>query len=534
MSSKHISRFPKPLLADLVAGRWLPIVGAGFSCNAVLPASKEMPAWDKLGKDLAAEMADYPYTGALDAISAYSHEYSRTKLVERLSDLLHIDSAQPGKAHKAFCSIQFDIVCTTNFDFLLEKQYALTPRYCRPVIDEDQLSVANQHSSVALLKLHGDLHHPQRMVVTEEDYDLFLDRYPLLATYLANLLITRSGVLIGYSLDDPDFRQIWQVISNRLGTLRRPAYAIVVDARPAEIARYDRRGVKVISLTGSRARYGETLAEAFEELRDYVEANIIPQSKVTKEAPLKELSLPRGAVSRLCFFAVPFALQSIYRERIFPLAARHGLVPVTADEVIGPGENVMGKIDALISRASAVVIDATTSNTLLEAQIAISKLGHERVLLITVDDNELPSDLTLVPCLLRPKGEIPEKAAFLQAADAWFASVAKAIAPQLLDEPQRLLSLREYRAAVISAVTVLESALSQRMQANTQARTRPPSYSELLQWAQQSQLLGARRVRQIQEWIQVRNAAVHTQQAVPPHKAREIVSGVSELITQLQ
>jgi hypothetical protein len=37
MAAKHISKFPKPLLDDLVAGRWLPIVGAGFSRNAVLP-----------------------------------------------------------------------------------------------------------------------------------------------------------------------------------------------------------------------------------------------------------------------------------------------------------------------------------------------------------------------------------------------------------------------------------------------------------------------------------------------------------------
>jgi hypothetical protein len=533
MSSKHIGKFPKPLLADLVEGRWLPIVGAGFSCNAVLPAKKTMPAWDKLGKDLAAEMADYPYTGALDAISAYAHEYSRARLVERLSDLLHIDIAQPGKAHKAFCSMQFDVVCTTNFDFLLEKQYALAPRYCRPVIDEDQLSLADKRSSVALLKLHGDLHHPQRMVVTEEDYDSFLAKYPLLATYLANLLITRTGILIGYSLDDPDFRQVWQVIANRLGRLRRQAYAIVVDARPAEIARYERRGVKVLSLAGSRAKYGEILAEAFEALRDYVETNIIHVSNVTKEAALKELSLPKGTVSRLCFFAVPFAVQSIYREKVFPLAVRHGLVPVTADEVIEPGANVMGKIDALISRASAVVIDATTTNTWLEAAMAATKLGPQRVLLITVDRSAIPSDLQGLTCLLRPKDEIPDDTTFLQATDSWLEAVAKAIAPRLLDEPQRLLRLREYRAAVISAVTMLESALNQRMQEAGEVRPRPASFSELLDWAQKVQLLDAPTVRDIRGWIQVRNAAVHTQQSVSAHVARSIVSAVSALISQL-
>jgi len=55
--------------------------------------------------------------------------------------------------------------------------------------------------------MHGDIRHPKRLVVTEPDYDDFLTNYPLIATYLSNLLITKTAVFIGYSLDDPDFRK---------------------------------------------------------------------------------------------------------------------------------------------------------------------------------------------------------------------------------------------------------------------------------------------------------------------------------------
>src|SRR5205807_274375 len=103
------------------------------------------------------------------------------------------------KVHRAFCSIAFDVVATTNFDFLLETQYDASRRYCRPVIEEDHLSVNTRDAGTLLLKFHGDLHHPGRLVATEEDYDAFLDRYPLLATFISNLLITRTAVLIGYS-----------------------------------------------------------------------------------------------------------------------------------------------------------------------------------------------------------------------------------------------------------------------------------------------------------------------------------------------
>jgi len=212
MSAKYIKYFPKPLLDDLVESRWLPVVGAGMSKNADLPPGKSLPLWNELGKLIAEDISDYSYFNALDALSAYEHEFGRPKLIERLSDLLLVNESRPGKVHRAFCSIPFDIVCTTNFDFLLERQYELTPRPCTPIVDEEQLSVRVGAASASLLKLHGDLNHPNRLVVTEEDYDGFLSHYPLVATHLSNYLITRTAVLIGYSLDDPDFRQLWQVI----------------------------------------------------------------------------------------------------------------------------------------------------------------------------------------------------------------------------------------------------------------------------------------------------------------------------------
>jgi hypothetical protein len=252
MATKHLQNFPRPLLDDLVAGRWLPIVGAGFSRNAVLPQGKTMPLWNDLGELLAGDLGDYAATSALDAISAYEHEFSRPKLMERLTELLLVDTARPGKAHKAFCEIPFDLVCTTNFDFLLERQYESVPRHCTPLVDEDQLSINLREAGVGLLKLHGDLHHPTRMVVTETDYDKFLDKYPLLATFLANLLITRTAVMIGYSLDDPDFRQVWQIVGERLGRHRRTAYTVSVRAKRTDITRFERRGVHVINISGGK------------------------------------------------------------------------------------------------------------------------------------------------------------------------------------------------------------------------------------------------------------------------------------------
>jgi SIR2-like domain len=400
-STKFLSYFPKPLLDDLVNGRWLPVVGAGMSMNAILQRPAKMPLWGDLAKHFAAELREYEPTGVLDAISAFEHEFGRTTLIERLADLLHINKAQPGAAHKEFCSLPFDIVCTTNFGFLLEKQYDLElyeNRSIHLVVDEDQLSINLGVSGTLLLKLHGDLRHPKRIIITESDYDGFLSNYPLIATYLSNQLITKTAVFVGYSLDDPDFRQIWHVVSNRLGRARRMAYAIVVNARPGDTARFERRGVKVINLPGARDHYGEVLADAFRELREYRREHAGPTLKPTDEKSLEQLLLPRNAVTRLCFFALPLEVLPFYRERIFPLAENAGFVPVTAADVVNLGESVSAKIDTLIDRAAVMVVLLTSAWTRAEFGKALARqeqsIGSNRMPLrivsIVTESSQVP------------------------------------------------------------------------------------------------------------------------------------------------
>lgn len=505
-----------------------------MSRNAVVPSGLKVPLWDELGRELAEDLQDYPYAGALDAVSAYAHEYGRPRMVERVAEALLINEARPGDAHKAFCSILFDIVCTTNVDFLLERQYEATPRYCRPIVDEDHLAVNDRSNVTALLKLHGDVHHPARLVLTEEDYDTFLDKYPLLATYLANLLITRTAVLIGYSLDDPDFRQVWQVVGERLGKARRLAYAVMVDAKGTEIARFARRGVKVISLPGSRAKYSQVLATAFEELREHMQTHLIAASHVTEEEPLTEFSLPQEAITRLCFFAVPLTLQPQYRDQVFPLAERVGLVPVTAADVIAPGENYTAKIDAIMRRSMAAVVDVTTQNTALELAMLRGMRRPLQTLVVVEDGAVLPSDLANQVVAKRTKGPIADQPALLRFFEAWFQRVATDIEPQLAEEPLRLLTVREYRAAVISAMTQLESLLRTSLEKDEKLLGRAYSIGPLADLATTRELLTAMEHKRIRDWMRTRNMAVHSQQNVTRSKATEIVNGILAIARRLR
>jgi hypothetical protein len=540
MAPKHVAHFSKPLLEDLVNGRWLPVVGAGMSLNAKLPPPAKMPLWPELGKSFADELLDYSPTSVLDGISAYEHEYGRARLIERLGELLHVNRAQPGLAHKEFFTLPFDIVCTTNFDFLLENRYDLERQNNRtvyPVVEEDQLSI-NITTGTLLLKLHGDVRHPRRLVVTEADYDAFLTNYPLIATYLANLLITKTAVFIGYSLDDPDFRQIWHLVASRLGKTRRMAYAIMVNARPGDIARFERRGVKVVNLPGTREKYGDVLAEAFAELREYRREHAGPTLKPTEEKPLEQFLLPRDAMSRLCLFATPLEVLPFYRENVFPLAEAAGFVPVTAADVVNLGESTSAKIDTLIDRATVMVVDATSPYTQFELSLAVSRSQEEstrlnrqplQIIPVVTEFAQLQGAAQHIHSIRRAQLLSDDNEFVSQLAKA-LEAIAEKMGLAQRREPRRLFEAKEYRAAVIAAMTLLESTLRQRLNTpSLEPVRRPMSLRQLLEFAVKEGIAGDY-YQDVLGWTKLRNDVVHGGRRVSRQEAQAVVEGVERII----
>lgn len=538
MKYSYIKYFPKPFLDDLVQNRTIPIVGAGFSKNADLPTNKVMPNWEELGKEFSNLIDGYSYSGALDALSAFEHEYSRTKLIEKLSEELLINVAKPGSAHKTFCELPFELVCTTNLEFLLEKGYELTSRYCRPLIEEDQLSIANVNQGVSLLKFHGDLHHPKRMIVTEEDYDSFLDRYPLLSTFIANLLISKTAFFIGYSLDDPDFRQIWQLVGDRLGKLRRQAYTLRVDAKPNEISRFERRGVKVINIPGKASDYPVILESVFTELKEYWSEEFLKYSTITQEESLIELSLPPNTSNRLCFISIPFNLLSFYKKYVFPVIRNHGFVPITADEVLTPGDSILPKISALIDRSALMIVDLTSSYASIEMGMAISKLKKENILILKESGSTLPSDLESVLYFERPKNPFDQIPEIVQTIDSWISNKAGLFYEAQQSEAIRLLEKGEFRAAVISAIIELEHTIRALFEEigsrEDYIYKRIPSMISLVDWAFKKQIIDQREYALTRDFLPIRNRLVHTTDTISSKEARKIVTETVKITDRIK
>jgi HEPN domain-containing protein len=98
-------------------------------------------------------------------------------------------------------------------------------------------------------------------------------------------------------------------------------------------------------------------------------------------------------------------------------------------------------------------------------------------------------------------------------------------------EPRRLFEAKEYRAAVIAAMTLLEATLRQRLNSPTsEAMQRPMSMRQLLSRALEENILQDTPDEEILNWTKLRNDAVHTAKPVGRNEAKIVVEGVERIL----
>src|SRR5262245_20907493 len=254
---------PYPLISDISQGRCLPFIGAGFSKNALLPPGYMMPDWTELTTILARDAKTPPGTLPPVVAKRYEEKFGRVQLIETIREALYPDKARPGEAHRAFAQLPFDTIYTTNFDLLLEDSYTEATRPFRSLVGELQLPFHGGQAISNIVKMHGDLRHEEHIIITKRDYDEFMDRYPVVATHLSAMLITRTPLFIGYSLSDPDFENIRRVVRARLGAFERMAYVIQFDVTPEQVERALEARIHIVSLSSGADTSRDEILAAF-------------------------------------------------------------------------------------------------------------------------------------------------------------------------------------------------------------------------------------------------------------------------------
>ena len=507
----YIRCIPKPLLKDFVCNRVVPFVGAGFSKNADIPDGIAMSDWNELGKIVASELPDYQFEGnAIDAFSYYETLYSRSKLVELLMRELHISEIKPGETIDAFCNLFSGTICTTNWDFLLEESMTLMHKPFSTVVTEDRLSVDPQ-LDCKILKLHGDFNHPNKMVITENDYDMFLSRNPLFSTYVSNLFISNTMLLIGYSLDDNDFRSIWKVINSRLGAMAQPAYVLLVNPSQEQVYRFQRRNIRVINLPGAAKNYKKILHDLFVEINEYITTERNITAKSTNEKINEQMTIP-AEDNRLCFVSCPTNRIAQLSDILYPILRSTGVTPVRPDNMLKIEGNIIDVTKTLIQKSRFAIVDITgnNSNSFFDLAYLQSENKYQDTLVIADTNSPTPSfaaDHKIVLYSLDPTDDYMLES-FTENVRSWILNRTVSGDDYQIDNnslssfenAQGLFKKKEYSACIVSAFSELEYLMRNRRELETK-NSIPFRFSTELIRLMDSPLT--------KEYINLRNRIVH-------------------------
>lgn len=509
---------PFPLISDITKGRCLPFVGAGFSKNAVLPDGLSMPDWLEMTA-LLSQDAETPADAAPPKVAErYEEKFGRVQMIETIRDSLHPDKAKPGRAHRAFVQLPFDTIYTTNFDLLLEDAYAEEGRPSRSLVGELQLPFHAGQTASSIIKMHGDLRHEEHITVTQRDYDTFLEKYPVIATHLSAMLITRTPLFIGYSLTDPDFQSIREVVRSRLGRFERMAYVVQFDVASDLVEAGFKEKVHIISLPSSAGKSrDEVLEDFFKNILaqcDAKSANTLRASRPDVFEPTEgvqvlsvsqspEQSAVVESTSRLCFVMMPFGPKSdeVYRNIIAPAVQAQGLASVRADELSTPGF-ILEQIRSAIQQSRICIADLTGSNPNVFYEIGLAESLKKPLILMAEQGTKLPFDLAHQRVLLY--GPDQEETVHL---------LRRAISIILADrlrEAMQLVELGQYRAAIAAAAIALEQRLYDLLDLGqgTGLETRK-SMRQMLGTLVKRAVLTAEDLAALEDVIDMRNRAVH-------------------------
>lgn len=533
-----MTKLPSPLISDIADGRCLPFIGAGFSMNAKLADGEQMPGWHTLTSILAEDAGMPSDADPLAVAERYEQRFGRVQLIEAIRIALHSDEVKPGESQLAFADLPFDTLYTTNFDLLLEDAYTQRARPYRSLVGELQMPFHSGRLSSNIIKMHGDLRHEEHIIVTERDYAQFLKRYPVVATHLSAMLITRTPLFIGYSLSDPDFNNIRKVIRSRLGRFERMAYVIQFDKTDTEIEDSLKDRLHIISLSTTSGKSRDILLkELFEGLRDEldVRAGVSFRAsrpdifeKVEPEIVEKAVQSPDFAsilttTSNLCFVMMPYGTgyDDVYASLIKPVAEEFALEVVRADEITSPGA-IIEQIRAAIQQSRLCIADLSDRNPNVLYELGLAQSMGKPTILLSHDITSLPFDVA--------SQRVIRYTNTLDAQSTLRATIQQVLAGDRLDEAQQMIGSGMYRAAIAVLGVILEQSLRSLLMIHIPKQLSPAGLGKMLRIVDQVNIINAHDREMLQQAIQIRNRAVHELAEPSAADAQFVLSVVRDFI----
>lgn len=115
---------------------------------------------------------------------------------------------------------------TTNYDKLIERAGELEGKIVDIKYEVSQMAHTKPRRDLTVFKMHGDIDHPGKAVLTRDDYEEYPRERDTFLNALSGDLISKTFLFIGFSFTDPNLERVLSHVRIRLRENQRPHYAI--------------------------------------------------------------------------------------------------------------------------------------------------------------------------------------------------------------------------------------------------------------------------------------------------------------------
>lgn len=232
------------------------------------PSQKELATLiNNMEKRLKEELYDEIKRGGdyLVLAERFFNQFGHNIYYQILRELIP-SHVQPNDLHLEIVKLNLKNLITTNWDNLFEK--AINEEGMFFDIIKADVDMGNSMGFSKLIKMHGSLDR-ENIVFCERDYLEYSQNFPLIENYIKGIFSTDLVVLVGYSLSDPNVKQIVSWVNSCSKNIK-PIYFIKTGAAFdwIEFEFYKNKNIHVLYLREIFGRGLDKKQEHVEELKD--------------------------------------------------------------------------------------------------------------------------------------------------------------------------------------------------------------------------------------------------------------------------
>jgi hypothetical protein len=224
--------WPDDLVADIARRRSVLVLGAGISMNALGEGGKCPKSWGQLLEEGASKLDPKPQKVVrrlmrqrdyLTACEIIKSELGKDEYESFLTQEFLEPKFAPTPVHDVLFKLDCRVVATPNIDKIYESHANHLAKGSIKIKHyyDDDVADAVRRSNRVVLKIHGTIDTPAKMIFTRREYASARSEYAEFYSILDALVITHTFFFLGCGVNDPDIRLVLENYAFRFRHSRR-------------------------------------------------------------------------------------------------------------------------------------------------------------------------------------------------------------------------------------------------------------------------------------------------------------------------